>query len=37
LRERYKKEISFPFVVLDGKETLVGFIEPDWKLAFGIK
>jgi glutaredoxin-like protein NrdH len=37
LRERFKKDVSFPFVVLDGEEALVGFIEPDWKLAFGIK
>jgi glutaredoxin-like protein NrdH len=34
LHDRFKKDVSFPFVVIDDKETLVGFIEPDWKQTF---
>ena len=31
LKETYHQDIAFPFAVVDGKEPLVGFIEPDWK------
>lgn len=31
LKERFDEHVAFPFAVVDGKSTLVGFIEPDWK------
>lgn len=31
LKEKYHQDIAFPFAVVDEKEPLVGFIEPDWK------
>ncbi len=30
LKERFKEDVAFPFAVIDGKDHLVGFIEPDW-------
>jgi glutaredoxin-like protein NrdH len=36
LHSQYKKDVSFPFVVIDDKDTLVGFIEPDWKQTFKV-
>ena len=35
LKERWKMDVAFFFAVVDGKEALVGFIEPDWKRVFG--
>jgi len=31
LKERFHQDIAFPFAVVDDKDTLVGFIEADWK------
>jgi len=31
LAERFKEHVSFPFAVVDGEKTLVGFIEEDWR------
>lgn len=31
LADKFKEHISFPFAVIDGTSTLVGFIEPDWR------
>lgn len=31
LRERFNEHVSFPYAVIDERETLVGFIEPDWR------
>lgn len=31
LKERFGTHVSFPFAVIDNKETLVGFLEIDWK------
>jgi glutaredoxin-like protein NrdH len=33
LAELYKEQVSFPYAVIDGKETLVGFIEADWRAS----
>ncbi len=37
LKELYHEDVAFPFAVIDEEKTLVGFIEPDWKLTLGIK
>ena len=31
LKEKFGEHISFPYVVIDGKITLIGFIEADWR------
>lgn len=31
LHEQFKEHVSFPFAVIDGKTTLIGFLEPDWR------
>jgi len=31
LVEKFKEHVSFPFAIIDGKETLIGFIEEDWR------
>ncbi len=31
LKDRYKQDVAFPFAVVDERESLVGFIEADWK------
>ena len=31
LKEKFGEHISFPYAVIDGKTTLVGFIEADWR------
>lgn len=31
LKERFNEHISFPYAVIDEKETLVGFVEAHWK------
>jgi glutaredoxin-like protein NrdH len=36
LKERFKVDISFPFVVIDGDRHLVGFIEADWAKTLGL-
>ena len=36
LKERFNENVAFPFAVIDGKEHLVGFIEPDWILTLGL-
>jgi glutaredoxin len=36
LKERYKDDVAFPFATVDGKDHLVGFIEPDWKKTLGV-
>jgi glutaredoxin len=37
LKELYHEDVAFPFAVIDRSKTLVGFIEPDWKLTLGIE
>jgi glutaredoxin len=37
LKELYHADVAFPFAVVDSAATLVGFIEPDWKLTLGVK
>jgi glutaredoxin len=34
LRAKFNEHISFPYVVIDGKSTLIGFLEPDWCKTF---
>jgi glutaredoxin len=36
LKERFKDDVAFPFAVIDGKNHLVGFIEPDWIKTLGL-
>jgi glutaredoxin len=31
LKEQFGEHISFPYAVVDGKSTLIGFIEADWR------
>jgi len=31
LKERFNTHVSFPFAIIDNQETLIGFLEPDWK------
>lgn len=31
LAEKYKERVAFPFVILNGKEVMVGFSEIRWK------
>lgn len=31
LRARFHEDISFPYAVIDGTTTLIGFIESDWR------
>jgi len=33
LRERFNENVAFPFAVIDDKNHLVGFIQPDWELT----
>jgi glutaredoxin-like protein NrdH len=33
LTELYKEQVSFPYAVFDGGQTLVGFIEADWRAS----
>jgi glutaredoxin-like protein NrdH len=35
LAAKFGAEVSFPYAVIDDKEVLVGFIEPDWKKTLG--
>jgi len=28
---KFKEHVSFPYAIIDGEQTLVGFIEEDWK------
>lgn len=37
LKERYGTDVAFPFATVDGKDHLVGFIEPDWKRTLGVR
>lgn len=34
LREKYKKDIGFPFLVLNGTEVIVGFTEDEYRKNF---
>ncbi len=34
LREKYKKDIGFPFLVLDGEKIIIGFTEADYIKTF---
>ena len=36
LKERFKADVAFPFAVIDGEKSLVGFIEPDWAKTLGL-
>ena len=36
LKERFHQDVAFPFAVIDEKNPLVGFIEPDWKKTLGV-
>ncbi|MFZ2780935.1 MAG: glutaredoxin family protein [Rectinemataceae bacterium] len=36
LKATFNEYVAFPFVVLDGKSHLVGFIEPDWVRTLGL-
>lgn len=36
LKDLYKEDVAFPFATIDGKDHLVGFIEPDWKKTLGL-
>jgi glutaredoxin len=36
LKRLFGENVAFPFLVVDGKEHLVGFIEPDWILTLGL-
>jgi len=31
LKEKFDEHISFPYAIIDGKTTLIGFIEADWR------
>jgi glutaredoxin len=31
LKARFDEHISFPYAVVDGNSTLIGFIEADWR------
>ncbi len=31
LKAKFNEHISFPYAVIDGEKTLVGFLEPDWR------
>jgi len=31
LADKFKEHVSFPFAVVDGEKTLIGFIEEDWR------
>lgn len=31
LRSKFKEYVSFPYMVLDGEETLIGFTEAEWR------
>jgi len=31
LKAKFDEHISFPYAVVDGKSTLIGFIEADWR------
>lgn len=37
LKERYHDDVAFPFVTIDSKEHLVGFIEADWRKTLGLE
>ena len=34
LKKRYKKRVSFPYLVIDDKEIIVGFIDQEWEDTF---
>jgi len=36
LKERYHADVAFPFMTIDGKDHLVGFIEADWRATLGV-
>jgi glutaredoxin len=33
LRSQFNQAVSFPFLVIDGKKALVGFVEAEWRKA----
>ncbi|MBU0936714.1 MAG: glutaredoxin [Spirochaetes bacterium] len=36
LLDEFGTAVAFPFVIFDGKEALVGFVEEEWKKKLGI-
>lgn len=36
LADQYHENVAFPYAVLDDTETLVGFVEADWKKKLGL-
>ncbi len=34
LKEKYKKDIGFPFLILNGTEVIIGFTEDEYKKYF---
>jgi glutaredoxin len=36
LKETYHDDVAFPFVTIDSREHLVGFIEADWRKTLGL-
>jgi len=34
LKKKYKKRLSFPFLVIDQSEVIVGFIDQEWEETF---
>ncbi len=37
LKEKYSERVSFPYLVVDDKDVLVGFTENEWKSKFSIE
>lgn len=36
LKNKFGKSVAFPFLVIDDKDTLVGFIEEQWRETLGV-
>ncbi len=36
LKDKYDRSVYFPFLVIDGKDALVGFTEDEWRTALGV-
>ncbi|GAB4329026.1 MAG: glutaredoxin family protein [Promethearchaeota archaeon] len=37
LRERFNQRVLFPFLVIDDREAVVGFVEETWKRKLGVE
>ncbi len=37
LRKQFDVKLLFPFLVIDGKESVTGFLEEGWKEKLGLK